>query len=178
MIASLLDVLAKLLDVIPTANEYRIGCEKTFLSGFVQEGFIDVVKQRKHSLDAFIRQGLASVLDLTEFCIGEHHLHNAFKDVTLARILLFDKLRYGWNILKKAFAHFFECSANTSGKVVENTVFNITVLNNVVDILGYEHQGLKVFGIRFHVVPKLTLSDLVSGIRQIGLDRIPFEFFK
>ena len=178
MIASLLDVLAKLLDVIPTANEYRIGCDKTFFGGFIQERFVDVVEQCEHSLNTFIRQGLASVFDLTEFCIGEHHLHNAFKDVTLARILLFDKLRYGWDILKKAFAHFFECSANTSGKVVENTVFNITVLNNVVDILGYEHQGLKVFGIRFHVVPKLTLSDLVSGIRQIGLDRIPFEFFK
>ena len=178
MIASLLDVLAKLLDVIPTANEYRIGCDKTFFGGFVQERFVDVVEQCEHSLNTFIRQGLASVFDLTEFCIGEHHLHNAFKDVTLARILLFDKLRYGWNILKKAFAHFFECRTNASGEIVENTVFYITVLDDVVNVLGHEHQGLKISGIRFHVVPKLTLSDLVSGIRQIGLDRIPLEFFK
>ena len=46
MIASLLDVFAKLLDVIPTANEYRIGCDKTFFGGFVLLALIGLVVDR------------------------------------------------------------------------------------------------------------------------------------
>ena len=98
--------------------------------------------------------------------------------MTLACVFFIDQLRYGWNIIKKAIAHFFKCGTDASGKVVKNTVFYITVFYDIVEILGYDHQGFEVLRILIDVLPKLTLPYLIRCVGQIGTEGVPFPFFK
>ena len=108
-------------------------------------------------MDPGICQRRVSVLDLTEFRVGQQKLQLRFKAGLISVFLALDHLRYGGQRFIVDLPQLGKRRAQSAGEAGEHPVLDVSVLHHVGDVVSQNLCGLQLLGILLEVVPELRL---------------------
>lgn len=164
----LLADLTEILNIFPAAHQNEIHHTEPVLCGIRHERPVYIINQTEHDLYSRIRQWLVAVLDFPEFCIGQHDLKNAFKDVIAAVLFCLIQLGHGRELLIVQFPQCAQTHTKGAGEICQHTVFNIAVLQNITDVMRNVNDHLRIFRAFLDIVPQGRFIPDICGFISFG----------
>ena len=160
--------LQKILNVVPTADQYEVDCLEPFFPGWVDDSCIQIVDQFEYNLDAFVAKGCAAILDLAKLHIRQHDLQDAFKYMAAPIILFLDKLCNCGNAFILLFPQCFQAVAQRTAELRKEPVLNIGILDDIGNLVRDIPEHFHILRLLFCIFPQ---SPFIGGIHRQLVNR-------